>query len=139
MATKTKAQPADAAAAVAGIEKIAAKAKQTTRVVRKIEAGQFVRQGDVYAVRIKAIPSGLKETQERQLAPGNTQGSRHVLAGQVKVWARDNGDSLTGPVFEVLGKSATLTHPEHAHIDLPTGCYEVRFQEDLSTKRAVAD
>ena len=49
------------------------------RFVDKMETGQFARQGDLYLVKIEAVPQGLKKTSNRQLAPGATQGSRHTV------------------------------------------------------------
>ena len=44
--------------------------------------GDVVRQGDLYLVAIEALPKGTA-TRERQLVPGTTQGSRHVVEGNV--------------------------------------------------------
>jgi hypothetical protein len=60
--------------------------------------GDVVRQGDLYLIAIESLPNG-KKTKERQLVPGTTQGSRHVVEGDVEI------------VNEV--------HPEHGDKILP--------------------
>lgn len=83
--------------------------------------GDVVRQGDLYLVCMEKLPAG-KETKDRQLAPGNTQGSRHVLEGNVKIVEKCqiNGvpTELCGPAFECKGET-TVAHPEHGHKILP--------------------
>jgi len=101
--------------------------------------GDVVRHGDVYLVCLDSMPKGTP-TQNMQLAPGNTQGSRHILADPndnnkpanvniVNGWDWHSIDclkeftlhhALIGPAFEC--KSATeVTHPEHQHKILPEG------------------
>lgn len=80
-----------------------------------------VRQGDLYLVCIESLPKG-KETKERQLVPGTTQGSRHVLSGDAtivnKVTFKDMPDVLVGPAFHCNGE-VTIEHPEHGDKILP--------------------
>ena len=124
-------------------EKIADRASKSDKRTRKPkfpQNGNWVRQGDIYVIRQDGAAKGLKLTKERQLATGTSQGSRHVVVGdKIKVYGRENRDGFTGPVIEVCAGTATVTHPEHAHVELPVGVYEVRHQEDLSTRRAVQD
>lgn len=84
--------------------------------------GDVVRQGDLYLVCIQELPKG-KPTNNRQLAPGNTQGSRHILEGRCKIVECDKPharihDSLCGPAFHCEGE-VTVAHPEHGHKILP--------------------
>lgn len=126
-------------------EKIGEKTLQETRFADKIEPGQFVRQGDVYIVCMRQLDPG-KQTKNRQLATGTSQGSRHVLEGDAEVFearSRDIqrthlGEYFEGPSFKA-NSHVTITHPEHAHISLPPGCYETRHQVDLATKKRVID
>lgn len=144
MATKAKKQaveaPArDAAAWIGDIERAAAGADAETRFVRAIGVGEYVRQGDIYVVRIDTLPRGMTETQDRQLAPGATQGSRHVAEGDLTVHRRtDTREVGIGPVVRAR-QEWRLAHPEHAHMVLPSGDYQIRYQVDERTKRAVQD
>lgn len=142
MATKTRKQiteTKDAAAWIGEVERAAAGADAETRFVRSMETGEHVRQGDVYVVRIDTRPRGMTETQDRQLAPGTTQGSRHVAEGDLTVYRRtDTREVAIGPVV-IARKEWRLAHPEHAHMVLPAGDYQIRFQVDERTKRAVQD
>lgn len=105
-----------------------------TETISTASAGDVVRQGDLYLVCLSESPAAEK-TKDRQLAPGNTQGSRHVAVGQCTVSLVKNRDAmcevlnrlvkganvpaeLVGPVIRC--KSAvTITHPEHGHKVLP--------------------
>lgn len=140
--TKTKKAPAvekDAAGWIAEVERAAAGADAETRIVKAMGVGEHVRQGDVYVVRIDTLPQGMEKTPTRQLAPGSTQGSRHVAEGDLQVYRRtDTREAGIGPVVRALAEWR-LAHPEHAHCLLPAGDYQIRLQVDERTKRAVAD
>lgn len=100
---------------------------------------QWVRQGDVYLEAIDKVPADCdQETTNRQLAPGETRGSRHIIEGNVKLFVSSAkqpvrqfgaGDVLVGPVI-VAHERCTLTHPEHAHFSLPAGTYQSYYQMD---------
>ncbi len=122
--------------------------KQTQRIGSP-SVGDVVQQGDLHLVCLESLPDGTK-TRERQLAPGNTQGSRHVAQGECAVYlpkepavvARMIGTSvrgaevpveLIGPIVECIGET-TIAHPEHGHFVLPAGTtWAVTYQ------RAFAD
>ena len=98
--------------------------------------GDVVRQGDIYLTCISNVKGG-KETKNRQLAPGNTQGSRHILAGNVTVYEgvsfNQMASVLVGPAFK-CNSDVTVEHPEHGHKVLPEGTvWQVTYQ------RAMAD
>ena len=85
--------------------------------------GDVVRQGDLYLECLDDGYSGKDVISERQLVPGNTQGSRHVLAGDATVWANNplnEPSHLIGPSFKCEGE-CTLEHPEHQDKILPPG------------------
>jgi hypothetical protein len=93
--------------------------------------GDVVRQGDIYLVCIESLPVG-QETKNRQLAPGNTQGSRHIVAGDAAfVEVESFGDVpavLVGPAFACNG-DCTVMHPEHGDKVLPAGTtFQVIYQ-----------
>ena len=125
MATKTAKQ------VMGEIETAATEHSAELRMVRTIEVGQFVRQGDVYLQRVESKkPAKSTEIKDRQLAPGNTPGSRHVVEGDVKLYKPAGADPLVGPTI-VAPERFTLTHPEHAHVSLPSGQYACTFQRDF--------
>lgn len=119
---------------------------QDTRFLDTIEVGEFARQGDLYIERIKTMPKGCKLTTDKQLAPGTTQGSRHVVEGaevmrhpqQGQIERRGAKHYCYGPVIEAKDY-ATVTHPEHAHISIPAGIYQISYQVDTQQMRRVAD
>lgn len=110
--------------------------------------GDVVRQGDLYLVCIESMPVG-KATDNRQLAPGNTQGSRHILSGDVTIVTsvdyqslkrvapesfakRDLESVLVGPAFS-CNSDVEVTHPEHGHKVLPEGTvWQVIYQQALA-------
>jgi hypothetical protein len=120
------------------IQAAAEQACPDTRVIRTIEVGQAIRQGDIYVTRVadKRIAHG-GETAERQLAPGTSRGSRHCVAGAVSVYRPVPGDGqLAGPLIVALERFK-VTHPEHAHFSLPPGTYRVTYQRDFNREREV--
>ena len=129
---------------------VAAAAKPLTEVRRvpSLAIGEHIRQCDVYLQRIKSCHPKWLETKERQLAPGNSAGSRHVITGpSVQVYAppagqtvdrRGNHPRLLGPQINAP-EGCTLTHPEHAHFELPPGSYQVSYQLDWAQQQAVRD
>lgn len=104
------------------------------RMVRTIDVGQHVRQGDVYIERIAPDAAHGASITDRQLAPGTTKGSRHCVDGDVRLFAPSGEvDPLTGPIIDA-SERFTVTHPEHAHISLPSGRYAVTYQRDYAAE-----
>jgi len=105
-------------------------------------ADDVIRQGDLYFVCLEETPEG-KVTKQRQLVPGNTQGSRHVLEGNVEIRTVSSytmsdrlfkraqalgykgeqtlPSELTGPAFRVTEGQGTAGHPEHGDKIYPEG------------------
>ncbi len=120
-----------------------------------MSAGDVVRQGDLYLIALDESPTKAKPYLGRQLAPGSTQGSRHVVDGECYLFEAESDSALAilnrlipategfevflGPAI-VAAEPVTITHPEHGHRTLPAGAYlttyqrswanEVRRQED---------
>jgi len=118
-----------------------------TRVIDSISIGQHVRQGDVYIQRIASV-NDWKTTENRQLAPGTTMGSRHTVDGSVVVLANPNGaqvERITRNKARCLGPQLlskdrfTIAHPEHADMSLPGGTYQCYFQVDSQSMKRVED
>lgn len=101
------------------------------------ETGDVSSQGDLIIVRIASLPASATRRKNRQLAEGNTQGSRHILArghvydcapGEVAVAILDAtrcvvSQNYIGPVFTAPANPTEhdLTHPEHGHQGFPAG------------------
>ena len=113
------------------------KADSKVRVVPSIPIGKSIRQGDVYLTRIKSLPKDFVETDNMQLAPGTTQGSRHIMVN-AKVYKNPKARNTEGPIV-VAKERCLLEHPEHAHFDLPAGTYQVTYQLDYATQQRVND
>lgn len=95
--------------------------------------GDAWRQGDVYVTLLDAVPAGTVQIKAiKQLAPGNTPGSRHCLDAMlgVRAYRLAAPGPLDGPVL-LLTKERTVTHPEHGHVVLPPGVYAVTYQRNL--------
>lgn len=114
------------------------------RKVRAIEVGKVVRQGDIYLHRVEPTHLKGKRRKDRQLALGNTMGSRHVAEGsaecfegvQLPSWCDER--TFLGPLIK-SEKRFTISHPEHAHVELPAGTYQVTHQMDARTMERVRD
>lgn len=122
-------------------------AQTATRETRHIEEtmaiGQVVRQGDLYIHRVAADhPRGMPRT-ERQLAPGTSRGSRHLVEGAVELYEgitvpRGLTHTLIGPRLVATARWLG-THPEHAAISMPPGDYQITYQLDAASQRRVVD
>lgn len=89
--------------------------------------GECYAQGDLYFIRISKLPKEAEIRSNRQLAEGETQGSRHictkgnvytipadVLIKQIKSDAKvDVGENYIGPVIQTVDGEAYIEHPEH--------------------------
>lgn len=107
------------------------KSDATQRFPEAASIGDGVRQGDIYITLIGEIPGGASVVKKRQsqLAPGDTQGSRHCLSNvrNVRMYSLPNATPYDGPVLEVR-KEVTVTHPEHGDWILPRGVYAISYQ-----------
>lgn len=148
----TTRKPATAEAAVRAVAE--APAHTLERDNRGMQIGEVGHQGDVYVCRVEkhadiyalnkllGEPRDLgKKTRERQVTPGVTLGSRHVVVGKhVTIYAPPPSASpLEGPTVEAEGEWS-LDHPEHARHLFGAGCFVVTFQRDWAEEvRRVAD
>lgn len=109
------------------------------QVISDCSLGDNIRQGDIFLTCIESLPKG-KPSQVRQLAPGTTQGSRHILFGEVQIVEHEqpvlNGKGeainsvLVGPAFKVLCDKGGVEHPEHGDFQLPKGsCWQATYQQ----------
>lgn len=135
----------DAVATLDAIKASAEKIKcgDLQRFPEAASPGDYFRQGDVYITYLSAVPNDLVAVAkpERQLAPGNTQGSRHILDSLdgVKMFVKPNPTELDGPVLE-LTKERVVTHPEHGDVSLPCGVYATTYQRTFADElRRVKD
>lgn len=114
----------------------------TQRFPEAASDGDSWRQGDLYITFRDELPDNCQQCKvELQLAPGTTQGSRHVLDSSegVKMYRAFVADALQGPVL-VTDRERTVTHPEHGNVVLPPGCYEITYQRAFAEElRRVQD
>jgi hypothetical protein len=140
MATKVSAKEAYTKVEQYGTKK----ANAEVRVVKNFPMNKHVRQGDVYLTRIEkpADLSGYVAYKDNQIAKGETKGSRHIIAGNVNMFIKKDMDRMEtetlGPVI-VAEESFKLTHPEHAHFDIPAGTYQVTYQLNFAKQARVRD
>lgn len=98
--------------------------------------GDVVRQGDLYLVCVEdsgVVTKLPKSATELQLAPGTTQGSRHILVGDFTYASQATADEVNAcdKRFAVhqqlvgaklnLHSDCEITHPEHGNKILPAG------------------
>jgi hypothetical protein len=150
LATKTKTKEAPVLTAKTAYESVRL-AAETIRndehaAVPGMGTADVLRQGDLYLIALdKPLPG--KPYGSRQLAPGTTQGSRHIVEGDCDVLAVDEGEAtkvlnrlvpatkghrqFVGPM--VVAKDAvTIAHPEHGDRTLPAGTYLVTYQRSYA-------
>jgi hypothetical protein len=125
------------------VREAAEKAVHETRDIKSIEIGKAVRQGDIYIHRVEATHARGKQTQNRQLAMGNTQGSRHIAETPSLVFEGTTRptwctNAFLGPVVE-SPTAFKISHPEHSDVQLPAGTYQITHQMDARTLQRVKD
>lgn len=131
---------------LAALEAATANTDTSPRDLRgKLEVGKCARQGDVYVHRVPEDHKRGSETLDRQVAVGNTQGSRHIAVGE-KInlfWGttRPAGVDSRAPLGPVVVAETDweLTHPEHPNMTFSAGTYQVTHQLDAITGQRVED
>ncbi len=109
--------------------------------------GDTTPQGDLIFVALPGMPKSAKARKNRQLAEGETKGSRHIAEGGVihdadkaelrkmiqKATGADIAETYIGPIFT---GNVTVTHPEHVHQSFPAieGCTAVVYQRNLTAE-----
>lgn len=99
--------------------------------------GDTFRQGDIYITLIEKLPEECKVVQNpsNQIAIGDTQGSRHCIKNirNVTVYNYKSPTMLQGPIIKV-NTPTVITHPEHGHVKLPCGLYDITYQRNLDSE-----
>ena len=96
------------------------------------------RQGDIYFSPVSSIPTGATRLPHCVLAEGEATGHSH------RIDVPDTAELLETPeghYLRVLADHATVVHPEHGPILLPTGTYRVWRQREYTPQgiRRVVD
>mgnify|MGYP001575819991 FL=1 len=126
------------------VEKMNEVSINSSRIIHRMEIGQVVRQGDIYIHRVGDSHECGKKLESRQLAIGNTMGSRHVAEAPATIYEGAtlprwcDARTFIGPCVE-SAKRFVVTHPEHAHVELPPGRYQITHQMDARTMDRVQD
>jgi hypothetical protein len=131
---------------------VEAKPDQGVRVIRRMEVGSAVQQGDIYLHRLPDdVKTGkLLHRGRTQVALGDNMGARHMADGDIEVYEATSLPAgvrapLNVSVSEIMGpvikakRPFSLTHPQHAHFRLPKGTYGVTYQYDPRTRRRGQD
>lgn len=162
MSTKAKAKAkTNTLTATQAYNEVASAAEQIANAepatIEVVDPGDVIRQGDLYLVRLDArLPAAKEPWPSRQLAIGETQGSRHIAEGErCEVYrpieaeamkalhrlipaTRDHNQFLGPTLWSPL--PITITHPEHGHRTIPAGAYQVTYQRVWANEiRRVAD
>jgi len=106
--------------------------------------GDVAHQGDLILIGLETLPVGATAREKRQVADGDSRGSRHIVSGgQVYTVTPEvvactlnemkRGfaieDKFVGPVFT---GPCVLEHPQHAHQSFPEGAVvAVVYQRNL--------
>jgi hypothetical protein len=89
------------------------------------------RQGDVFLVPVRSLPSEGRQARGNVLAEGEVTGHSHRFRHPNSVQVFTSGQQLYVEVFE---ETADLIHQEHGPIAVPRGGYEVRIQREYTPK-----
>lgn len=137
MATRTRTRKSEAAAQP--VERIA---NDDSKFLDTFAAGDVAHQGDLIIVAIASVPKSATPRKSRQLAEGDTQGSRHMMS-RGDIFSADQGEvagyileatrkaghpcvvpkEYIGPVFVSPANPTAddLSHPEHGNLGFPAG------------------
>lgn len=102
--------------------------------VKKMEVGSFVRHGDLLIEMVAEIPDGATPVQGGILQRGEATGHAHRVDTRAELYEKD------GLLFFGVKKDAegtSLTHEEHARIDLPKGFFRVIRQVEYEAPEVV--
>ena len=143
-------------------EKLTEAVKDSSMAVRMHEGmriRQVAHQGDLYLHMVSKIPQPWNvQVEGRQIALGQTTGSRHCAEGdkvtvywpeskaaalakcpvKLKFKNESTAQNAIGPCIDAP-EGFTLTHPEHAHHWFPPGKYFTSYQIDARTDQRVQD
>lgn len=119
---------------------------EPVRVPAAFAPGDMLPQGDIGLQMLDQLPSSWREDTwpaqgDLQLAPGQSKGSRHMIARKfathIRIFRIDDGDALSDLGIEA-SEPFDLTHPEHAdHLGYPAGVYRVRHQQNEQRERVI--
>ena len=131
-----------------------AKRMPAPRDCSTLKVGEVCRQGDIYILRLDKIENRGAEVKSRQLAPGVSNGSRHIVAENPKVrlykcvpdlsrleklWGLKLVPLQIGPAIEAK-EVWSLTHPSHPFCNqFAAGTYLTIYQMDFATKQRALD
>lgn len=108
-------------------------ADPSVRQIGALAVGDYVAQGDVNFWPLADMPCGAKliAKPDRQLAPGATKGSRHMIASadmeHCEFFSLPDPNPLQGPVIK-MDRPTTVEHPEHGDLRFPPGLVFVTYQ-----------
>lgn len=123
---------------------------EPVRISEAASIGDEGWQGDLgFVVADGSIPDGFLRSKQRQLVPGNTTGSRHVVADMdtCEVYFPggfgDDYEGLVGP--KLFAKADTvIPHPKHGPVTIPAGMnvqfkYQRVWDAELKRQRRSID
>ena len=151
--TQTPTTSIDAYGAIAENAK---KRMPSVRDCSSVPVGRVVRQGDIYIVITKETEGKGVELKSRQLVPGVSNGSRHIVLDNPRVRIfKSNPTKLRAKLEKASGHRIldiqvgpsieaetewTITHPNHPFCTkLPKGCAQIFYQIDPVTKQRAQD
>lgn len=150
MHTQQKEKTMNTTTTEAAIDRIKSSARSLPepRILR-LKIGEVARQGDIYIERVSAIQGKGALVKSRQLAPGTTKGSRHIVSESEAVVLWKSSPTLgrksafqVGPAIEAKG-DFVISHPEHAWLKFAVGkvtqFFQVFFQADYARKTRARD
>ena len=126
-----------------------------SKFLETFKVGDVSYQGDIIIVGISTLPKSAKPRINRQLADGDTQGSRHICERgevfdcdlfEVASLIKDStgciiGNKYIGPVFVSPNNPSAddITHPEHGNQGFPAGqVCAVVYQRNLDAENREA-
>ncbi len=108
------------------------------QIVGTMSVGDAWAQGDILIVSLEHLPEHVIPIANPnvQLAPGNSQGSRHCLSSLdgVTMYRIASPNPLDGPILQ-SDHPIRVNHPEHGDVTVPAGTYAIIYQRAFERDR----
>ena len=94
---------------------------------------ELIRHGDLLLTKIDSIPKNAEAVNTLTLAEGEATGHHHTItSGQCQIYAPAQVTEDVQKYIEVISKKASLTHQEHAAVNLTQGVYKLSIEREYN-------
>lgn len=96
------------------------------------------RQGDVVVRELTQLPENASQSESNEIRIASESGNPHVLRGK-HVFSNNDPRGSSRVQYVVLEEPTSMTHPQHAPLQLLPGTYLVTTVRDYAPSRRLMD